>query len=72
MGAAVVRFTVRPIVHFTVPHRPFHRAPHRAWQDTLWSPEAGGPFSIARAAVQYLAHLDPMGLGRGAAAVAER
>ena len=41
-------------------------------QDTLWSPEAGGPFSIARAAVQYLAHLDPMGLGRGAAAVAER
>ncbi|EOD12785.1 hypothetical protein EMIHUDRAFT_631901 [Emiliania huxleyi CCMP1516] len=36
----------------------------------LWSPEAGEPFTIARAAVQYLAHLDPAALstpshGRG-------
>ena len=31
--------------------------------DALWSPESGGPFTIARAAVQYLAHLDPIGLG---------
>ena len=30
--------------------------------DTLWAPESGGPFTIARAAVQYLAHLDPIGL----------
>ena len=31
--------------------------------DRLWSPESGGPFTIARAAVQYLAHLDPVQLG---------
>ena len=31
----------------------------------LWSPELGGPFTIARAAVQYLAHLDPVALTGG-------
>lgn len=28
----------------------------------LWSAETGGPFTIARAAVQYLSHLDPAAL----------
>ena len=31
--------------------------------DKLWSPTSGGPFTMARAAVQYLAHLDPVQLG---------
>ena len=33
--------------------------------DRLWSPVSGGPFTIARAAVEYLAHIDPVVMGGG-------
>ena len=30
----------------------------------LWAPRSGGAFTLLRAALQYVAHLDPIGLSQ--------